>query len=80
MRRQSYYHRTISYAAIEYSLEENDYGTMTPAVVAKCLETGCESGIVWGSSFRSVKRALAVLTDRCNCGASFHYMRKQNAT
>ena len=41
-------------------------------IVARCLNGGGESDIIYGNGESSKKRALWNLTQTCNCGASWH--------
>jgi hypothetical protein len=43
-----------------------------PAVKAVCAESGDESIVVNGTTYRSVRRALADLSEHCSCGQSYH--------
>lgn len=63
---------SISYADIEYGTEENEMGYETPCVYARCHESEYCCGPIWGDGPESVKRALATLTEECECGATFH--------
>jgi hypothetical protein len=47
-------------------------GPEQDCVIATCLEGQFESEPVWGHSHRSVRRALAQLSEDCPCGARFH--------
>ena len=60
---------------IRHDEMENDYGTTTPVVYARCPETGIEAGPVWGCESPSIRRALAMLSSKCDCGR-FHRERK----
>lgn len=60
-------------ATIEYTEEESDLtGHDQPCVYATCNVSGDTAGPVWGDGPASVKRALAMLTERCDCGARWH--------
>ena len=61
-----------SEAHIDYTEEENDRGRMADCVIAECLESGDRTEPVWGHGERSVKRALATLTEHCSCRANYH--------
>ena len=66
--------RRISQAELDYTTEENDDGCEVDCVVATCLESGDESGTIYGRHSASIKRALATLTEVCSCGAKFHVL------
>lgn len=61
-------------ARVDAADEANEDGRMQSCVFATCLrsETGYTVGPVWGTSERSVKRALCTLTEECDCRARFH--------
>lgn len=40
---------------------------------AECSEGIAIAGPIWGTNDASRKRALAQLTDECDCGATHHY-------
>jgi len=65
----------ISYATIEYTEAENDDGYDVECVFATCEQSGVKVGPVWGHHERSVRRALATLGEKCDCGG-FHRVRK----
>lgn len=60
-------------ARIIEEIENNEQGVKQPCVYATCVESEDAVGPVWGSSEASKKRALALLTELCGCGASYHY-------
>ena len=51
------------------------YGRRQSGIKATCM-TGNGISYAWGEHERSVKRALAMLTEHCSCNARFH-MRGQ---
>lgn len=59
-------------ATISFDLQENDNGIELDCVFATCNTSERVVGPIWGDGQASVKRALATLTDECNCGADFH--------
>ena len=64
-----------AYADITY--EDGHYDEETHAKIPDCLYATCEDGgtqvgPVYGHGENSVKRALAQLTEECDCGATFH--------
>jgi hypothetical protein len=64
---------TESAAVIVYDEEENDFGRLADCVYARCDESGDTAGPVWGHGERSVKRALATLSEECSCEARYHF-------
>ena len=69
----------MSWAVIDYSSVENDYGREQDCVFAECLDPrGGQAGPIWGHHEASVLRALATLTEECLCGASFHRVREDS--
>ena len=61
-----------STATIEEREEENDRGRMADCVYATCDESGDSVGPVWGIGDNSRKKALAMLSEICDCGANWH--------
>ena len=59
-------------ACVYFVRRRNDDGEVQPCVYVECIWSGLLSGPVWGHYGRSVDRALATLTKRCDCPASFH--------
>lgn len=41
-------------------------------VYAECIYGGTVAGPVWAHTAASVRRCLATLTERCDCGRRFH--------
>lgn len=68
----------IAYADIEYTTEQNDDGYDCDCVYATCRTTGCRIGPIWGQHDRSIQRALATLSEECDCGG-FHQQPRQRA-
>jgi len=64
--------RKTSPALVEFGTATNDRGYVQDCVYATCRKGSGEVGPIWGSSEASVLRALATLTEKCNCGAQFH--------
>jgi hypothetical protein len=58
----------LSYCTVEETEEEGDYGTDVPCLYATCQTTGHKVGPIWGQGQRSVRRALATLSEQCSCG------------
>lgn len=48
-------------------------GKEQACVFAECSEGIAIAGPIWGTNDASRKRALAQLTDECDCGATHHY-------
>ncbi len=67
------YPTSVATATIEFTREHHDDSKIPrECVYARCLDSGCKVGPIWGHGDRSVKRALASLTENCECGARFH--------
>jgi hypothetical protein len=62
----------MSIAEIQYTEEENEDGRTQQCVYAVCSESGDIVGPVWGQGENSVKRALAMLSEECSCGQTYH--------
>lgn len=56
----------------------NEFGRYQSCVVAICGKTG-DSAQAWGTSDRSVARALFTLSEACSCGAERHRMMVEEA-
>jgi len=61
-----------STATIDFDIRENDSGVDVDCVFARCHTSECVVGPIWGHGQASIRRALATLTDECDCGADFH--------
>jgi hypothetical protein len=59
--------RNPSYCTIEETEEEGDSGREQPCIYATCNTTDCRVGPVWGQHERSIRRALAMLSQECSC-------------
>lgn len=59
-------------AKIIYTSAENENGYEVDCVFAECLDSEKRVGPIWGHHTRSVRRALARLTEVCPCAADFH--------
>ena len=62
-------------ATVFFTTEKNDDDHEQRCVYAWCQFTDVKVGPVWGHSKRSVKRALATLTEQCDCPARYHMQR-----
>ena len=60
---------SVAYATIQYITLENEEGYDVDSVQASCTIGETEA---YGTHERSIKRALAELSQNCSCGASFH--------
>lgn len=63
--------RAAARITVETELNEDD--REQDCVYAICAESEESVGPVWGTGEASRKRVLALLTEECGCGASFHY-------
>ena len=64
-------------ATVQFTSEKNDKGEKQSCVFAQCQFSGHGVGPIWGHSDASVKRALATLTEECDCPAQFHQNKEQ---
>jgi hypothetical protein len=63
------------YADIEFLYEPDPCNSKSqgkPYITATCQESGEVTDPVYGHGVRSVKRALATLSEECSCGSKFH--------
>jgi hypothetical protein len=67
----------ISDSTVTHDTAENDQGFEVECVYARCTLTGREVGPIWGSSERSIRRALATLSEKCSC-RGFHQTAKRS--
>ena len=63
---------SLSLVEVDYTTHENETGYEQDCIFATCEESGFNVGPVWGHGDASVKRALALLSESCPCGAGFH--------
>lgn len=63
-------------ATVFFTTHRNDDDREQRCVYAWCHFTDIKVGPIWGHSKRSVKRALATLTEECDCPARFHSQRE----
>jgi len=63
---------SLSFATVDSSVLENDEGIEVSCVYATCVRSKVQVGPIWGDGPRSVRRALAELSEQCECGATFH--------
>jgi hypothetical protein len=64
-------------ATVLFTSEKNDEGKRQTCVFAQCHFSGNGVGPIWGHSDASVKRALATLTEECDCPAQYHQNKEQ---
>jgi hypothetical protein len=74
-RKQERAERERAPATVESSSALNERGYLQPCVYAVCQREDYEVGPVWGTSERSVMRALCTLTRECPCGARRHELQ-----
>ena len=63
-------------ATVFFTTQRNDEGREQRCDYAWCHFTEIKVGPIWGHSKRSVTRALATLTEECDCPARFHSQRE----
>jgi hypothetical protein len=68
--------KKTAYATIHFRQALNDAGVKQLCVYAECQRSGNVVGPTWGHADQSVRRALAELTNRCDCPARFHKTRE----
>ena len=62
-----------AYAEIEFTQAENpETGRMQDCVIASCCDSDSVTEPIWGHGPASIRRALATLSEDCDCGQSFH--------
>ena len=54
-----------------YYKDGNSYYTQY-SIIATCNITGDKSDKIYGKGYNSIKRSLANLTEKCNCGNGWH--------
>lgn len=59
-------------ASIFFTAKDTSHKKDQPCVMAACLVGSASAGPIWGHMKRSVDRALATLSKKCECGAKFH--------
>ena len=63
-------------AIVHYTSETNDRGHKQICVIAECGWSNQRVGPIWGHTDAAVKRALATLSQQCECPARFHSKRE----
>lgn len=71
-RKQERAERKKAPAVVDVTSEINENGYLQPCVYAVCQRGDYMAGPIWGTSERSVTRALCTLTEECPCGARRH--------
>lgn len=62
-----------SEADIDFEEEMNPAtGRIQKCVYATCCESEDTAGPVWGDGVKSVRRALMMLSEDCDCGEQYH--------
>ena len=68
-------------ATIEKTQAKNANGYLQDCVIATCDDSGDSTpkeyvseneSPIWGHTYKSVRRALIVLSEECSCGARYH--------
>lgn len=68
--------KTTAPAIVYFTQARNEKGVKQLCVFAECLYGGSKAGPVWSHSDAAVGRALATLTQHCDCGRYFHKRRR----
>jgi hypothetical protein len=69
--------KIVAPATVFFTQFPNDRGHKQLCVFAECHYGGTRVGPVWSHSDAAIRRALATLTLKCDCGRSFHKNRYQ---
>lgn len=67
--------KTTAPAVVLFTQAANESGARQLCVYAQCTYGGAVSGPIWGHAAQSVRKCLAGLTARCDCGRRFHKHR-----
>jgi len=59
-------------AVVYFRSAKNEKGRKQICVYAECDMSGTAAGPIWGHTDGAVKKALATLTQECDCPAKFH--------
>jgi len=62
-------------AVVYFTQAKNEAGKKQLCCFAECVYGGTRVGPIWSHTSASVRRALATLTQRCDCGRKFHKHR-----
>ena len=63
-------------ATVHFTSAKNDKGVSQLCVFVECQSSGRIVGPSWSHTDQSVRRALAMLTECCDCPAVFHKARE----
>ena len=68
--------RITAPATVLFTKAKNDKGQQQICVFAQCQFGGGVAGPIWSHTSAAVRRCLAALTQRCECGRKFHKARE----
>jgi len=63
-------------AAIHFAKAKNEKNHQQTCVYAECTLSGIIVGPIWGHTEQSIRKAVATLTQECDCPARFHRVRE----
>jgi hypothetical protein len=64
--------KLVAPAMIYFGSAKNEKGTRQLCTWAECVYSGTIAGPIWSHVDASVRRALATLTGKCDCGRPYH--------
>lgn len=64
--------KKVSPSMVVFSSAINENGKDQTCIFAVCSRSEIRVGPIWGHNSRSIKRALATLTEECDCPATRH--------
>lgn len=67
--------RTTAPCVVYFTKAKNEEGKVQLCVFVECTYAGGKAGPVWSHTAQAVRRALATLSGRCECGRKFHKSR-----
>ena len=70
--RRKFKSRTVAPACVYFTKAKNPAGQNQLCVYAECTYGGAKAGPIWGHAAQSVSKCLATLTQKCDCGRSYH--------
>lgn len=64
--------RISALAIVHFTTAKNKRHSRQLCVYAECILSGVTAGPIWSHSAAAVRRCLATLTAKCECGRRFH--------